>query len=43
MKKLLLLLIICLSFTGCSYKELNELAIANSIGIDYEDGKYCIP
>lgn len=42
MKKLLLLLIICLSFCGCSYKELNELAIANSIGIDYEDGKYKI-
>ena len=40
MKKIILLLII-LILTGCSdYKELNELSIVNTIGIDKEDNNY---
>ena len=43
MKKILtsILLIIILT-TGCSYRELNDLAIANSIGIDYVDNQYIV-
>ena len=40
MKKILILIIILL-LTGCSdYKELNDLAIVNTIGIDKKDNKY---
>ena len=40
MKKIILLLIILL-LSGCSdYKELNNLAIANTIGIDKKDNEY---
>lgn len=43
MKKLITLIcIIIILLTGCSYVELNNLAIANAIGIDYEDGLYNI-
>lgn len=39
MKKYLILILILLS-TGCTYSEINNLAIANSIGIDYDNGVY---
>lgn len=42
MKKLFILCLFCFLICGCSYRELNEMAIANSIGIDYEDGKYTV-
>lgn len=45
MKKLKYLLVIPLMLlfsTGCSYKELNDIAIASSLGIDYENNKYTI-
>jgi len=44
MKKRFLLLIplFFLILTGCSYRELNDLAIASSLGIDYEDNNYTI-
>lgn len=37
MKKLILLIIPILFLTGCNYMELNDLAIASSIGIDYDN------
>ena len=37
MKKIIILTIITLLMSGCSYVELNDLAIASAIGIDYED------
>ena len=41
MKKIItLILITCFCLTGCSYIELNDLAIANALGIDYKDGNY---
>ena len=40
MKKLIILLISVFLISGCSYTEINDLAIASSIGIDYEDGQY---
>ena len=45
MKKLFktsIILIIILLTTSCSYRELNDLAIASSLGIDYEDNSYII-
>ena len=43
MKKIIILLLISIStLTGCSYIELNDLAIANALGIDFIDGKYQI-
>lgn len=39
MKKILIILILILT-TGCSYKELNDLAIVSGIGIDYKDNNY---
>lgn len=41
MKKILLVLITFL-LTGCSYVELNDLAIADALGIDYVDNKYIV-
>lgn len=41
MKKYLILILILLS-TGCTYSEINNLAIANSIGIDYDNKTYTI-
>lgn len=44
-KKLLLTLIILTTLffmSGCSYKELNDLAIASAIGIDYENNEFII-
>ena len=39
--KLLLLTIIVLFLTGCSdYRELTDMSIVSSIGIDIKDGKY---
>lgn len=35
----MLLILLC---TGCTYSEINDLAIANSIGIDYENDTYTI-
>ena len=40
MKRAFILLIIILNVTGCSYIELNKLAVASSIGIDFIDNKY---
>ena len=41
MKKIILIIIITIFLTtGCSYVELNNLAIANTLGIDYVDGNY---
>jgi len=41
MKKILILLFIPLFLGGCyDYKELNDLAIVNGVGIDYEDEEY---
>ena len=42
MKKTILLFILILFCNGCTYNEINDLAIANSIGIDYKDGIYTI-
>ena len=43
MKKLLIILPLIFLLTACSdYKEVNNLAIINSIGIDYKDNNYII-
>lgn len=43
MKKIIILTILLIFLcTGCTYSEINDLAIANSVGIDYEDGIYTI-
>lgn len=42
MKKTILLFILILFCNGCTYNEINNLAIANSIGIDYKDSIYTI-
>ena len=42
MKKIIILTFILFSLTGCSYVELNELAIASAVGIDYEDNNYTL-
>ena len=39
MKKIYFLLCLMIIFTGCSYNELNDLAIATAISIDYKDEK----
>ena len=39
MKKLILLFIPVIFLTGCNYMELNDLAIASSIGVDYDNNK----
>lgn len=41
-KIIVLILLVLITLTGCSYKELNELAIVTSIGIDYIDDEYFI-
>ena len=38
--KIILLIIMLLSLSGCNYIELNKLAIVSSLGIDYKDNKY---
>ena len=43
MKKILSIMLLSLLLTSCSdYKEVNNLAIINSIGIDYEDNNYVV-
>ena len=43
MKKLLILIILLFSLTGCyDYKEINNLGIISAIGIDYQDNKYIV-
>ena len=42
MKKIILLIILIPLTTSCTYKEINDLAIANAIGIDYENKQYTI-
>ena len=42
MKKFIILILALFLITGCSYKELNELAIVSSVGIDYVDDHYLI-
>ena len=41
MKKLFLL-VTTLLLTGCSYLELNDLAIASAVGIDYQDNNFIL-
>lgn len=40
MKKIIILTIITFLMSGCSYVELNDLAIVSAIGIDYEDDEF---
>lgn len=40
MKKLLIILILLLTLSGCDYKEINDLAILTGIVIDYKDNMY---
>ena len=40
MKKIFILLFSTFLFSGCSYTELNDLAIASAVGIDYIDDKF---
>lgn len=43
MKKIIILLFLILSLSGCyDYKEVNELSIVSGIGIDYKDNEYII-
>ena len=42
MKKILLLLLITFLTCSCSYTELNDLAIASAIGIDYNDENFTL-
>lgn len=42
MKKYIFLIILIFLTTSCTYKEINDLAIANAIGIDYENKEYTI-
>lgn len=43
MKKILIIILTLLLCTGCfDYKEINDLAIINAIGVDYEDDEYVI-
>ena len=43
MKKIILIIIFIFTLTACSdYKEVNSLAIVNSIGIDYQDNNYIV-
>lgn len=42
MKKILIVIVSFFLLTGCSYKELNDLAIVTAIGIDYIDNEYLI-
>ena len=40
--KIILILVITILISGCSYKELNDLAIASALGIDYQNNEYII-
>ena len=40
MKKIIILTLITFLMSGCSYVELNDLAIVSAIGIDYEDNEF---
>ena len=40
--KIILILVLTILISGCSYKELNDLAIASALGIDYENNEYII-
>ncbi len=43
MKRILILITIVLLITGCyNYRELNDLAIIDAIGIDYKDDKFLV-
>ena len=43
MKKILILIILAFTCTGCyDYKEINDLAIISAIGVDYDNEKYII-
>lgn len=39
-KIIILLIITTITLTGCSYTELNKLAIVSALGIDYKNGQY---
>lgn len=42
-EKILIIILTLLLCTGCfDYKEINDLAIINAIGVDYEDDEYVI-
>lgn len=40
--KIIFLIIVLLSLTGCSYVELNKMAIVSALGIDYKNKEYQI-
>ena len=40
MKKIIILICITILTNGCSYVELNDLAIVSAIGIDYEENNF---
>lgn len=40
MKKIIILMITTILLSGCSYMELNDLAIVSAIGIDYENNEF---
>lgn len=42
MKKILLLILSSLLFSGCYYTELNDLSIVDSVGIDYKEERYIV-
>lgn len=42
MKKIIILLITLLITTGCSYQEINDLAIVSTLGIDIKDNEYIL-
>lgn len=39
-KLIIILIVLAITLTGCSYTELNKLAIVSALGIDYVDGEY---
>lgn len=42
MKKIIILISFLFLTTGCSYQEINDLAIASALGIDYKDNYYTL-
>lgn len=40
MKKIIILIITIFLLSGCSYRELNDLAIISAIGIDYDNNEF---
>ena len=43
MKKIIILIFLCLITTGCyNYREINDLAIVTALGIEKKDNKYFV-